>query len=254
MKKFLLLAVCLITLQHIAIAQNTASFSKEVFINGSDTLLYRMLLPENFDASKKYPVVVFLHGAGERGNDNEAQLTHGSKLFLNEQVRKDFPAVVIFPQCPTNDFWANILSGNRFEFQKGGKPFKSMKALLGLVDDLRSRSYADKDRFYAGGLSMGGMGTLELLRRKPKVFAAAIAICGGDNIANAKKYKRVPLWFFHGAKDTVVPPAASEVVVAELQRLKADVKLTIYPEATHNSWDKAFAEPELLPWLFSHKK
>lgn len=257
MRKFLFLAVCLITLQHVSKAQNTNSFSKEVFIKGSDTLLYRMLLPENFDASKKYPVLFFLHGAGERGNDNEAQLMHGSKLFLSEKVRQEFPAIVIFPQCPQNDFWANIISSptERFAFQKGGKPNKSMTLLMGLVSQVRSQKHINKDQVYVGGLSMGGMGTLELLRRKPKVFAAAIAICGGDHVGNVKKYKRVPLWFFHGGKDTTVPPQKSEVVVAELKRMGADdVKLTIYPEAGHNSWTPAFAEPDLLPWLFSYRK
>lgn len=238
-------------------AQDKSVYSKEVFIKGSDSLLYRLLLPENFDPAKKYPVLFFLHGAGERGNDNEAQLMHGSKFFLSEKVRKEYPSIVVFPQCPKNDFWANVQikdTGDRFGFQKGGDPGKSMKLLTGLLGHFRSLKYADKDKFYVGGLSMGGMGTLELLRRKPKAFAAAFAICGGDNIENAKKYKLVPLWFFHGGKDNVVPPEKSKVVVAELERLNAPVKLTIYPEANHNSWDSAFAEPDLLPWLFSHKK
>ncbi len=241
-----------------AFAQESASsFLKKVYTRGNDTLLYRILLPENFDPTKKYPVLLFLHGAGERGNDNEAQLLHGSKLFLSENVRRDFPAVVVFPQCPANDFWANVqirMSGDRFGFQKGGKPGKAMTSLLGLVADLRALNYTDNDRFYVGGLSMGGMGTLELLRRKPKVFAAAVAICGGDNPENAKRYKRIPLWFFHGAKDNVVPLEKSEVVVNELKRLGAPVKFTVYPNDGHNSWDSAFREPDLLPWLFSNER
>jgi len=257
MKKTFFLAFILLVLAHVSMAQNN-TYTKEVYVSGIDTLLYRLLLPENFDPAKKYPVLFFLHGAGERGNNNEAQLTHGSKLFQSEQMRKDFPAIVVFPQCPTNDFWSNVKfrnTGDRFDFQAGGEPGKAMKLLTGLVEDFRDLKYAEKDQFYVGGLSMGGMGTLELLRRKPKVFAAAFAICGGDNIENAKTYKKVPLWFFHGEKDNVVPVEKSKVVVAELQRLRAkDVKLTLYPEAGHNSWDAAFAEPGLLPWLFGHEK
>lgn len=255
--KYLHFTIFALLMHTSLMAQDKSVYSKEVFIKGSDSLLYRLLLPENFDPVKKYPVLFFLHGAGERGNDNEAQLMHGSKFFLSEKVRKEYPSIVVFPQCPKNDFWANVQikdTGDRFGFQKGGDPGKSMELLTGLLGHFRSLKYADKDKFYVGGLSMGGMGTLELLRRKPKAFAAAFAICGGDNIENAKKYKRVPLWFFHGGKDNVVPPEKSKVVVAELERLNAPVKLTIYPEANHNSWDSAFAEPDLLPWLFSHKK
>ncbi len=256
MKKSLCLAFLLMAIQYTSLAQNN-TYSKEVFVKGTDSLLYRLLLPENFDPGKKYPVLFFLHGSGERGNDNEAQLVHGSTLFQSEKMRKDFPAIVVFPQCPQNDFWANVKFGSgadRFMFQQGGDPGKAMKQLVDLVDHFRALKYADKDQFYIGGLSMGGMGTLEMLRRKPKVFAAAISICGGDNIANVRKYRKVPLWFFHGGKDTAVPPERSQVVVAELQKYNSPVKLTIYPEAGHNSWDAAFAEPELLGWLFSHKK
>lgn len=258
MKNYLLLLALVFIGQQVSRAQSVSSFSKEKFISGTDTLLYRLLLPENYDTSKKYPVILFLHGAGERGSDNEAQLTHGSKLFLSEKVRRDFPAIVIFPQCPQSDFWANVKIGNtaatRFGFQKGGEPSPSMKLLLGLIKHYKAQKYTDKDRFYVGGLSMGGMGTLELLRRQPKTFAAAIAICGGDNIENVKKYKNIPLWLFHGEKDNVVPPEKSKEVAAQRESLGKPAKLTLYPEATHNSWDPAFAEPELLSWLFSHNK
>jgi predicted peptidase len=113
----------------------------------------------------------------------------------------------------------------------------------------------DKHRVYVGGLSMGGMGTFELLRRKPNVFAAAFAICGGDNTFNAKLYaKKVPLWIFHGAKDDVVPVEHSLVMAEAIKAAGGNPKLTIYPNDSHNSWNDAFAEPDLIPWLFSHTK
>lgn len=258
MRKYLYLTIAAMLIIQTAEAQKSL-FSKEVFINGGDSLLYRQLLPENFDPAKKYPVLIFLHGSGERGNDNEAQLVHGTDFFLNQQARKNFPAIIIFPQCPGNDFWANVIFGDsnaaeRFSFQKGSKPTKVMGLLGDFIKQLKSEKFADTDRFYVGGLSMGGMGTLELLRHHPRVFAAAFSICGGDHVENVRKYKNVPIWFFHGAKDNVVPPEKSEVVVAELKRRNSMVKFTLYPEANHNSWDSAFAEPELLPWLFSQKK
>lgn len=257
MKK--LLTIALLLFVQLANAQDKTLFSKEQFVKGGDTLQYRMLLPENFDEKKQYPVLFFLHGAGERGTNNEAQLIHGSKLFLNPENRKNFPAIIIFPQCPQDDYWANVIIGDgkkleRFSFQKGGKPRKSMELLIALVAKIKSEKFSDKDRFYVGGLSMGAMGTYEILRRKPNVFASAFAICGGDHVENVKKYKHVPLWIFHGAKDSVVPIQKSEIVVNELKRLNSDVKFRIYPDANHNSWDPAFAEPDFLSWIFSYRK
>lgn len=243
-----------------SIAQDLDKYEKRGFIKGDEAISYRILLPENFDDTKKYPILFFLHGSGERGADNQSQLTHGGKLFLQENVRKQFPAIVVFPQCSSDSFWSNVSfgtddKGNReFIFQEKGKPSKAMDALLGLVDSFLKKTYVDKQRVYVGGLSMGGMGTYELLRRKPNTFAAAFSICGGDNVANVQKYKNTPLWIFHGEKDNVVPVVLSTRIADQLKVLGKPVKLTLYPEADHNSWDAAFAEPDLLPWLFSHKK
>ena len=259
MRKFVAITLLLFISVQYSIAQDKTLFSKEQFIKGGDTLNYRMLLPENFDVNKQYPVLFFLHGAGERGGDNEAQLIHGSKLFLNSANRKNFPAIIIFPQCPQDDYWANVIIGDgktteRFSFQKGGKPRKSMELLVALVAKMKSERFSDNNRFYVGGLSMGAMGTYEILRRKPNVFASAFAICGGDHVENVRNYRKVPLWVFHGAKDNVVPIQKSELVVNELKRLKGDVKFSIYPDANHNSWDPAFAEPDFLSWIFSYRK
>ncbi|WP_316768746.1 prolyl oligopeptidase family serine peptidase [Pedobacter frigiditerrae] len=253
----LILILCMII--SLTFAQDLSKFKKENFIQESDTLKYRILYPENFDAKKKYSVLFFLHGRGESGNDNEKQLTHGSKMFLSDDFRKNFPSIIIFPQCAEESYWANVeietINTKRFfTFQKDGEPTKSMGLLLKLTDQILSQTYADKSRIYVGGLSMGGMGTFEILRRKPKTFAAAFAICGGDNIANVKKYQNVPLWIFHGGLDDVVNPQLSYSVYRELRKLGNEPKYTIYPKANHNSWDSAFAEPELLPWLFRNKK
>ncbi|WP_026896857.1 carboxylesterase family protein [Daejeonella oryzae] len=251
--------IIFLLLSSIVQAQNSNQFLERQLVSGNDTLPYRILMPQNFDENKKYPVLFVLHGAGERGNDNQAQLTHGSKLFLKEDVREKFPAIIIFPQCPKDSYWSNVevesVNGKReFMFQKRGKPTIAMKLVMSLVKEMKSKSYTDKERIYVGGLSMGGMGTFEVLRRLRNNFAAAFSICGGDNIENVKKYKKVPLWIFHGGKDDVVPPENSERVVSALKSLGAPVKYSLYPEANHNSWDQAFAEPDLLPWLFSHTK
>lgn len=261
MVKKLSLIVCFSLCFAFAQAQDKSAFVKTLFISKGDTLPVRILYPENFDESKKYPLMLFLHGRGESGNDNEKQLIHGSKMFLDPVFRANTQAVVVFPQCGNDSYWANVKiatddKGKRnFNFQKGGKPSASMKLLIAYLDELEDLPYLDEERFYVGGLSMGGMGTFELLRRESKTFAAAFSICGADNIANVKKYaNKLPLWLFHGLKDDVVLPEYTINIANELKRLNADYKLNLYPNANHNSWDSAFAEPEFLPWLFSKVK
>jgi len=241
-------------------AQDFSRYERTTFITGGDTLPYRILFPEDFDSSRKYPVLFFLHGRGESGNNNEDQLRNGGSLFLNPELRARFPFIVIAPQCPADSYWSNVkittdTAGKRnFSFRKKGKPTKAMQMLLGLVDRILEKPFVDSSQIYAGGLSMGGMGTFELLRRKQNLFAAAFAICGGDDPANVKKYDDVPLWVFHGGRDDIVSPQFSKDIVRRLEKRDADVKFSLYPEANHNSWDPAFAEPDLIPWLYSRKR
>lgn len=241
-------------------AQNRNLFEKHWFVRNGDSLPYRLLLPENYDPSKKYPLIFFMHGAGERGNDNEKQLTHGAKLFLKDDVRKNYPAIVVFPQCPENSFWSNVrfqtdsLGKRTFIFIAEDKATIAMKMANDLLHYLMHDYRLKKKQLYVGGLSMGGMGTFELVWRNPNVFAAALPICGGGDPTIAKKVRKTKWWVFHGAKDDVVPPQNSERMVTALKVAKATVKFTLYPNANHNSWDAAFAEPELLKWLFAQHK
>lgn len=257
--KYFKLILCLLIpfLAQQALAQDFSQFDKGSYIKGKDSINYRILFPEKFDPSQKYPVLFFLHGRGESGTDNEKQLIHGAKLFLQSELHSKYPAIIVFPQCTADSYWSNVKittdsTGKRsFEFQKRGKPTKAMKALLGMIDNILDKPYINHQQVYAGGLSMGGMGTYELLRRKPKTFAAAFAICGGDNLANVRKYN-TPLWIAHGGQDNVVDPAFSKAIVNQLKIKGKEVKYTYYPDANHNSWDSVFAEPDFLPWLFSH--
>jgi len=238
-------------------AQKMNEFIPKSHIVNGDTRLYRMLLPENFNAEHKYPVLLFLHGAGERGADNISQLKYGSSLFLEPEIMQQFPAIVIFPQCPRRDFWARIEMGGRdrkdrrMNFSPDLEPNPSMRLVLSLVDSLLQAPFTDNDRFYAGGLSMGGMGIYELVYRRPQIFEAVFPICGGGNPEKAELFaNHTRFWIFHGALDNVVPPNYSEVMVKAIKEYGGDVKFTLYPDRDHNSWDAAFAEPELLPWLF----
>jgi len=259
------LSICLVgflALVETGFAQekgNMDQFEKESFIQQDDTLNYRILYPENFSASEKYPLMLFFHGAGERGEDNEKQLVHGGSLFLDSLNRKKFPAVVVFPQCPEDDYWSNAdvdrsENGVNFKFKNGGEPTKALALVINLLDSLKNQSIIDKNRVYVGGLSMGGMGTFEILYRKPNTFAAAIAICGGANPETVAAYaKTTPLWIFHGAMDDVVKPKYSLEMSEALLKAGAHPKMYLYDTENHNSWDRAFAEADFLPWLFDKK-
>lgn len=258
--KFLIAILLLIQLPFFSNAQDYSTYQKKWMVQGGDTLPYRVLMPEKFDSTKKYPVIFFLHGAGERGNDNQKQLTHGAKLFLQDSIRKSLPAIVIFPQCSREDYWSNVLrthgDGDQrtFTFLEDGPQTRAMEMLQELVTYVIQNYPVQKTQMYVGGLSMGGMGTYELVRRMPNTFAAAFAICGGADPATAKQMKDVSWWIFHGLKDDVVPPVHSENMVKALMAQRARVRYKFFPNANHNSWDSAFAEPELLPWLFKQHR
>lgn len=244
-------------------AQDYPSFEKQLYINGKDTLRYRIQYPLNYDANKKYPLILFLHGSGERGRDNEKQLVWGGSLFAADSNRTKYPAIIIIPQCPQNDSWGRISRANtnppdslgNLKYLSEQPIGKSLQLVSNLLDSLVSAKKVITKKIYVGGLSMGGMGTFEILWRKPGFFAAAFPICGGGDPAKVLLYgKKIPVWIFHGEKDPVVPPANSRRMLAALQTAKAKVKYSEYPGVQHDSWRNAFAEPDLLEWLFKQKR
>lgn len=238
----------------------TGVYLDTFWVSGSDTLLYRMLLPPGFSFKNKYPLILFLHGMGERGEDNKLQLTHGSKLFLDSI--NAYPSIVLFPQCPETDYWANLDrsqfdedSMRLFRFRtEEADPHPSLGMVMEMIRHYKAQPYVDNSRLYLAGLSMGSMGTFDLLWRMPDTFAAAIPICGSSPMDKVDVFRKIPLWIFHGAKDKTVDPDNSVRIVNALQNAGAEVRFTMYPEANHNSWDQAFAEPEFFKWLFSHTR
>ena len=215
-----------------AIGQHPHVFRKKV----TRTIGYRywLFLPKGYGQSKKrWPLMLFLHGAGERGKDLQRVKTHGPPKIVD--AKPDFPFILVSPQCPENTWW-------------------SAETLTALLDEI-IRTYAvDEDRVYLTGLSMGGFGTWVLASEHPERFAAIAPICGGGLRIFAFLLKDVPVWAFHGAKDDVVPLDESERMVKAVKKHGGEGKLTVYPKAGHDSWTKTYANPALYRWFLKHRR
>ena len=237
---------------NIVNAQNLDLFEKEIYVQGKDTLNYRILPPINYDPEKTYPVHLFLHGAGERGNDNELQLVHGAKLFLKKENREKYSSWVIFPQSQKNDWWGYE---DPYKFDYKVTKSKAMGLVVKLMDDFTKRKDVDTNKIYVTGLSMGGMGTFVILNLRPNMFAAATPICGDGEPDSVTNYaKKVPIWIFHGSDDTVVSPKNSLKMAEALINYGGSPRITFYENVGHGSWDNAFAEKDFLKWIHSNTK
>ena len=238
----------IIILFSLNIFSQNNEFEKLQFVQGKDTLNYRLLKPIDFDSSKKYPLHLFLHGVGERGNDNEKQLIHGSKVFLKQENREKYKSWVLFPQCPTNDWWGNA---NRYPNLKG----TTIKLVIELMEQMISGNNVDSNRVYVSGLSMGGMGTFEILSQRPDMFAAATPICGSGDLNKVKNYaKKLPIWIFHGSLDKDVLPQESLNIAEKIIEEGGNPRLTLYENVGHDSWNNAFEEKDFLSWIHSKSK
>ena len=238
-------------------SQDLELFEKDVFVFENDTLNYRILKPLDYDSSKKYPLHLVLHGSGERGNDNVSQLIHGGNLFLKKENREEYKSWVIFTQCSKNDRWQSISKDQwdkNFE-NKTIKPNKSLGLVLKLMDKFIEKKQIDKQRIYVSGLSMGGMGTFEMLYRRPDMFAAATPICGNGITKLAESYAtKVPVWIFHGSDDKVVSPKHSLNMAKAIIEAGGSPKMTLYENVRHGSWNNAFEEKDFLKWIHSKSK
>jgi len=227
-------------------------------VKNDDTLRYRIMYPLGFDETKEYPLVIFFHGMGERGVDNERQLAHGSKLFKDSLEK--YPAIVMFPQCPPTDYWANLSrpdkggAARKFDFYYNEEANPTMDIVIDVVNDLVAETFIDNSRIYASGLSMGGMGTFEFAYRMNDKLACAMPICGGGPKDKAEGMTDVPFWIFHGLKDDVVHPRYSIMMMQAIQQAGGMAKITLFENANHNSWDPAFADPNYLKWMFNQKR
>jgi predicted peptidase len=228
-------------------------FEARTYDDRGFALPYRLLKPQNYDAKQKYPLVVFLHGAGERGDENAIQLVHGMNDFASDENMAKYPAFVIAPQCPADRKWVEV-DWTLESHTLPEDPSVSLDATLRLIAALQKEFSIDASRIYLTGLSMGGYGTWDLLARRPELFAAAIPICGGGDPAVAARFKDVPLWCFHGDQDTAVKPKRSREMIDALKAADGEPKYTEYKGVGHNSWAATYANPEVHAWLFAQRK
>jgi predicted peptidase len=208
-----------------------SQFSKSIHL---DYLLY---LPEGYgaDAAQRWPLILFLHGSGERGNDLELVKLYGLPKKLESGA--DLPFIVASPQCPAESYWLLHLDD-----------------LKALVDDVTARYAVDSHRVYLTGMSMGGTGAWPLAAAYPELFAAMIPICGRGVPSLANRLKNMPVWVFHGEDDEVVPADESRRMANAIQKVGADVTLTIYPGVGHNSWTQTYDNPDVYEWLLRHSR
>ena len=229
-------------------------FSFNKYIDKGDTLNYRQLYPDS-DTLRKYPLVIFLHGSGERGNDNEAQLKWGVMNFATDQNMMLHPALVIAPQCPEKISWSNFSRDkSSTEMHLQPTPTRPMELLIGLIHQLIKTMPVDSNRIYITGLSMGGYGTYDAIERYPNLFAAAVPVCGGGDVSKASSIKHIPIWIVHGAEDPAVNPLYSLDMLQALTRAGAHPGFTQYPEVGHFSWLGAYSDPLIMEWLFRQHK
>lgn len=228
-----------------------SQLSKESFKGTGGELPYRLLRPAKEEKGKLYPLVIFLHGAGERGTENETPLVHGVKEFV--KVRESHPCFLIAPQCPEGKRWVEV-DWSLKSHEMPAEPSDPMKSLVELIDQLGTKLPIDKKRIYVTGLSMGGFGTWDLLSRYPERFAAAVAVCGGADEAKAVQIAKTPVWAFHGAKDGVVIPDRSRHAVEAVKKAGGKVHYSEYPDVGHDSWNRAYADPSMMKWLFEQSR
>jgi len=226
-------------------------FNYEMYVSDNgDTLKYRQLMSD-YDPDSKYPLVIFLHGAGERGNDNEAQLKWGVMNFASSDNMKKYPSIIIAPQCPRDKSWGNF-SYDDMSLQPS--PTQPMKLLMELIEQSIKNLPIDTSRIYITGLSMGGFGTFDAVSRHPDLFAAAVPVCGGGDPSTASIISHIPMWIFHGALDQSVHPRLSQNMVDALTNAGAQPGFTLYPEVGHFSWIAAYSDTMIMDWLYRQKK
>jgi hexosaminidase len=215
---------------------------------------YRLLAPAQTEANARYPLVVYLHGAGERGDDNKHQLAWLPRTMAEPANRAAFPCFLLAVQCPTNQRWVEVPWGAKDSTPLPEQPSPAISAVMQAMQRIRGEQPIDPTRIYLTGLSMGGYGSFDLACRHPEWFAAVAPICGGGDERQAERLAGLPCWIWHGDADPAVPVIRSRTMVAAIQQFDPAVRYTELPGIGHDSWRQAYGEQGLLPWLFEQRR
>jgi predicted peptidase len=214
-----------------------------------ESLLYRLFVPKNYDRQKKYPLVLYLHGGGGRGNDNLKQIEGGNgyliDFFTQAETQSRYPSFVLAPQSPMQEGWIEYDSIT---------PTRQLRLVYELSGELQRTYSIDRKRLYVAGQSMGGFGTFAIISEYPRMFAAGVSLCGGGDDARVALLTSTPIWAFHGEKDEAVKVERSRNIVAAIKKAGGQAKYTEYAGEGHNIWPRVVKEPELLAWLFAQRR
>lgn len=235
-----------------AVAHRAREFERRTYASANGgSMPYRLFVPTGYgETNRRYPLVLWLHGGEGRGNDNEKQIAGGNDagatVWIQPRNQARFPAFVLAPQCPEGEMWTTA-----------GLTVRPTPRLMDVIDLLRKleREYRiDPARIYVAGQSMGGFAVWSLVTAYPRMFAAAVPICGGGDEALAERLVGTPIWAFHGELDRAVSVERSRSMVAAVVKAGGRARLTEYKGAGHTVWQQAFADPELLPWVFEQNR
>jgi predicted peptidase len=226
---------------------NIDGFVARIYRNASgESMPYRLFIPREYDTQKAYPLILWLHGAGGAGTDNVANISQdqisGTRTWTEPKTQAKYPSFVLVPQSPGN--WVDKID----------ELSPQMRLVVGMLESLKTEFNIDAARVYVAGQSDGGYGTWNLITQRPDLFAAAIPLCGGGDPGLAKRIARMPLWVFHGRRDDVIPVSESRRMIDAIRRAGGRPRYTEYGNLGHELWKRTFAEPDLVPWLFSQHR
>ncbi len=228
-------------------------FEARIFQNQNKEMLrYRLYKPANYNRQKNYPLLIFLHGSEQRGADNEAQLTQGLGILVENIIAKNYECIIVAPQCPEYERWAN-LEWDQTNHEQPHELARPSHLVMQLVNDFILKGKVDPARIYLTGISMGGFGVWDIISRFPETFAAAIPVCGGGDKNTAISIKELPLWVFHGEQDNIVDVECSRKMIKALQNSGASPNYTEFKATGHECWSQAFSYAGLVEWLFEQK-
>jgi predicted peptidase len=236
----------------IIVYDKSTTILKCIYKYESDSLLFRLSLPKDYDSSGTFPLLLFFHGAGERGDDNVSQMNLISDFIESDLFQKQ-SSFVVLPQCPAGEKWVDadwLQLTSTFNYV----PERSMSLTIKLLNRILDNYKVDTNKLYVMGLSMGGFGTWDIITRMPDKFAAAVPICGGGDEEQAYKLSNIPIWAFHGSKDKLVNVSRSRNIASRVKSFNGNIIYTEYKNVGHNAWSYAFKDSKLMSWIYSKSK